>query len=533
TNQNYPNSAEPDPETGPVCSYSSLRIKSIMPGDFDGNGAMDVLLVSYNKELSPHYQVFLLWGNHNMSLDCGSELHPLLNITGHPLVMDVNGDMIPDLFGEDAAKNRTFWIFNSEREPPTAVPMVARNGTLPRLKRPSSHAFIDLNDDLAADLWITAEGSFEISSSTNGVYAVDESIRPPDELKVIGQTSFADVDLDGHIEAIIPACKEKTCLGSSTVFVYDFGSDSPWKELDVNFVDPSGTTWGYPSKADPKYRFTDTITPRVGDFNLDGYPDFLVTLLDAAGNIQVVLMENAAKDGTSNYSRKFVPKWDLFKAFGNTVLGTFCDFQEDGTLDVLLVCKADDGKYYLNVYKDAIEYDAVFVKVLIPTGRCYGEKCQLKQIPYGTNQPGPSISYSITTATGTTQSSRATQLSQTAHHALQLPYTVFGLGRNWNFVEVMEVGIPKGNISDTLKSSFTQIIPNSQLIVIPYPMDEPNSWVSKLFITPSKAMLMTAGALVGTCLFVAVIIGILHRREKQQDKREKQQEAHKFHFDAM
>lgn len=46
-------------------------------------------------------------------------------------------------------------------------------------------------------------------------------------------------------------------------------------------------------------------------------------------------------------------------------------------------------------------------------------------------------------------------------------------------------------------------------------------------------MLMTAGALVGTCLFVAAIIGILHRREMQQDKREKQQDAHKFHFDAM
>lgn len=166
-------------------------------------------------------------------------------------------------------------------------------------------------------------------------------------------------------------------------------------------------------------------------------------------------------------------------------------------------------------------------------GGCYGEICKLQTVPYGTNQPGPSIRYSITTAKGGTQCSRATQLSQTAHSVLQLPYTIFGLGRNWNFVEVLDVGIPKGNYSDTLTSSFTQIIPNSQLIVIPYPMEHPDQWVSKLFITPSKAMLMTAGALIGTCLFVAAIIGILHRREKQQDKREKQQEAHKFHFDAM
>lgn len=179
--------------------------------------------------------------------------------------------------------------------------------------------------------------------------------------------------------------------------------------------------------------------------------------------------------------------------------------------------------------------------MLVLTGLC-SDDCPLDSIPYGTNQPGPSISYSIITATGGTQVSRATQLAQSAHYALQLPYTIFGLGRNWNFVEVMKVGLPKLNESGTIAHSdnqgvlsrtFTQIVPNSQLVVIPYPMTEPSRWVSKLFITPSKVMMMTAGALVGTCLFVAAIIAILHRREHLQDKREKQQEAHKFHFDAM
>lgn len=36
----------------------------------------------------------------------------------------------------------------------------------------------------------------------------------------------------------------------------------------------------------------------------------------------------------------------------------------------------------------------------------------------------------------------ASQLSQTAHYALQLPYTVFGLGQTPNFVETIRVGIP-------------------------------------------------------------------------------------------
>ncbi|XP_045607866.1 T-cell immunomodulatory protein isoform X2 [Procambarus clarkii] len=527
---------EPKPNAGPACTYESLSIKSLVPGDFDGNGEMDVLLVSSNKNVAPHYQVFVLWGNLlNMTLECGSEKAPLLTLRGQPLVMDVNGDMIPDLFGEDETGQRTFWIFGPDRKSPKAEPMAEYNDSHSELKQPSSHAFIDLNSDLVADLWVTTKKNFEIWSISNGVYIYNETITPWKNMTHIGQTSFMDVDLDGDIEAIVPVCMDAKC-GKSSVFIYDFQSSNKagWVELDVSFVDPKGNTWGYPPQATKSYRYSDTITLRVGDYNLDGYPDFLVTLLDQNEKAQVILMENVAcGDDKCKHPRKFVPKWDLFKDFGETVLGTFCDFQEDGTLDVLLVCKAADGTYHLNVYKDPVEYDAVFVKVLIPTGRCYGNDCPLKNIPYGTNQPGPSITYSITTATGSTQRSRATQLLQSAHYALQLPYTVFGLGRNWNFVEVMEVGIPRGNTSGTFKSSFTQIIPNSQLIVIPYPMEYPDRWVSKLFITPSKAMLMTAGALVGTCLFVAAIIGILHRREKQQDKREKQQDAHKFHFDAM
>ena len=37
----------------------------------------------------------------------------------------------------------------------------------------------------------------------------------------------------------------------------------------------------------------------------------------------------------------------------------------------------------------------------------------------------------------------ATQLSQSAHFALQLPYTVFGLGQTPNFVDTLSVGIPR------------------------------------------------------------------------------------------
>ncbi|KTF82369.1 hypothetical protein cypCar_00022782, partial [Cyprinus carpio] len=87
--------------------------------------------------------------------------------------------------------------------------------------------------------------------------------------------------------------------------------------------------------------------------------------------------------------------------------------------------------------------------------------------------------------------------------------------------------------SDVRKQEWTAIIPNSQLIVIPYPQNDPRSWSAKLYLTPSNIVLLTAIALIGVCVFILVIIGILHWQEKKADDREKRQEAHRFHFDAM
>lgn len=89
------------------------------------------------------------------------------------------------------------------------------------------------------------------------------------------------------------------------------------------------------------------------------------------------------------------------------------------------------------------------------------------------------------------------------------------------------------NTSLSLKKEWTQIIPNSQLVVIPYPEEQPYYWVLHLFATPSRTIYITGAVLIGTCGFVAGIVGILHLRDRREDKLEKQQESQKFHFDAM
>lgn len=42
----------------------------------------------------------------------------------------------------------------------------------------------------------------------------------------------------------------------------------------------------------------------------------------------------------------------------------------------------------------------------------------------------------------------------------------------------------------------------------------PHSWSAKLYLTPSNIVLLTAIALIGVCVFILAIIGILHWQEK-------------------
>ena len=58
--------------------------------------------------------------------------------------------------------------------------------------------------------------------------------------------------------------------------------------------------------------------------------------------------------------------------------------------------------------------------------------------------------------------------------ALQLPYTIFGLGLAPNFLDYMFVNVT--NVNGSSRShTWSQIIPNSQMYVIPFPPESPVS----------------------------------------------------------
>lgn len=156
-------------------------------------------------------------------------------------------------------------------------------------------------------------------------------------------------------------------------------------------------------------------------------------------------------------------------------------------------------------------WNYVFYYYLATNGICF-KNCPKDIPPYGVNVPGPSIKYDTVNINDRRQKSFGAQLSQSAHRALQLPYVHFGLGQTPNFLDKLVIGIPS-NFSEREKE-LTTIIPNSRIIIIPHPISKPQSWADKLFVNPGIKVYITGASLLGTCIFVAIIVGILHWKER-------------------
>ncbi|KAM6942726.1 T-cell immunomodulatory protein [Xenentodon cancila] len=502
---------------------ADAAITSVVPGDYDGDSQMDVLLTATIR--STKTTVFIFWGN-NHTLEMAGYLTLNKTFTDQPLVMDFNGDMIPDVFGVTTPP-ATEICYLTDRNP-SCHPALS---TAVDMRIPHSNAFIDLSKDFAADLFLTTKDfTFETWINKDGNFTKAEVVSHP-ELKIVGQSSFVDFDGDGYQDHLLPGCKDDVCQ-QSAIFLSKTGSKE-WVPVLSDFKQRE-TVWGFVSE-----NARHPLVLHHGDYNLDGFPDALVILRNTSGSgRRAFLLENVPCNNPScdTIGRMFHIHWDLsdLGAIQNAVMATFFDIYEDGILDMLVLSQAE-GKNdsIIHALKNNFEADAYFVKVMVLSGLC-SNACPEDVKPFGVNQPGPYVMYTTVDSNGYLKNASAGQLSQSAYFSLQLPYTVLGLGRSANFLDHLFVGIPRepGN-KDIRTQEWTAIIPNSQLIVIPFPHDQPRSWSAKLYLTPSNSVLLTAIALIGVCIFILVIIGILHWQEKKADDREKRQEAHRFHFDAM
>ncbi|XP_021915509.1 T-cell immunomodulatory protein isoform X4 [Zootermopsis nevadensis] len=496
------------------CLFSKMHITSIVPGNFDGDARLDVLVTALETDVHNSLtQIFILWGGLNY-LICSNET-VIYRMRNQPVVLDYNHDMIVDLFGEDVDGNRMFLVFNENRTvSPQVVPMIEPEILkVEPLRVPHSHSFLDLNGDFTADLLLSTKVGFELwLGNKNGKLTFDRIIQPPVGLTTeqMGQSLFLDLELTGEMYHLLPVCFDgfKDCVPcrNSTLFAY---VKEKWHNLNPVLKDGANQVWGFYRCSSRPY--TDAVTLRGGDFNMDGYPDILATLSVKNSHSKVFLLENV-ENLSGSLGRTYAIRGDPLVPMNNeTTMAAFYDLYQDGILDVILY-----GQDKVQAFRNTLDYDANFVKVMVLTGT-----------DRGGNLPGPSISYRTTTQEGDPRAAVTAQLPQSAHFSLGLPYTIFGLGRTPNFVDTLTVGIAGRS------KAWTQIIPNSQMVVIPSPPDQTSKWRAQLFITPSSTILLSVVALSGTCVIITLIIAALYLKERNEDRLEKLQEAHRFHFDAM
>lgn len=499
-----------------------------MPGDFDGDAFMDVMITI---ERGKHeLDVYIAYGD-GLNLICPDVDKPVAtSIRGEPLALDFNHDFIIDLFGVNKEGKRVFWKFTN-RTQPQEIEMKGPFGSVGEIKIPHSHAVVDLNNDFLADLVISCKEGFEIwdgvsLNKSDFGFQFNTTVKINDQVKIVGQSVFMDMELRGQLDHIVPVCYDTACR-NSTILVSRVNQFIP---LHMIFKDNSNNHWGFlpPDESDT---YSNTIPLRIGDYNLDGYPDMLATLKSDSGVLQTFLFENVQCE---KYCMDLSRTFDITPTGlpPSSVMGSFYDFYQDGILDLISVEKSGE-QYRPRAFRNNPDYDANFIKVIVLTGLT-NKKSPSTRTPlgrtksyYGTNLPGPRIEYHTINQDGNPIHGTSAQLSQSAYLSLQLPYNLFGLGRTPNFVDTLDVGL----VGQT--KILKQLIPNSQMIVVPSPINNPYYWKVQLFVTPSKLIWNSVLALAGVIVAILMIIIFLHWKEKRADRLERQQQAHRFHFDAM
>lgn len=345
---------------GPYCTYTDYVIISVLPGDFDGDAFMDVLVMVKPKDrynVRDVYHIYIHWGGVD-GLTCTPEMEKALIMTkGEPMAIDYNHDMIIDLYGLDESGHRVFWIFSKLRQSPERreqeLPvelLIADEQTLDKQRKgmsiPNANAYLDLNEDFTADLFVQIGHKFEIWYGRQNTTVVEDftynhtiKLDIVGDNVIMGQALFADFDLDGIEDLLLPICF-KQCT-NSTILVYDghrrisdIGNVSnPFHDIQVDFKDNHGDVWSF-VKPQEDDAYLKTITAHSGDFNMDGYPDLLMTLtsLSKPQLIQTFLLENVPCTICKiPFKRSFEVKWNALNPLGNnTVAGAFYDFYQDG-----------------------------------------------------------------------------------------------------------------------------------------------------------------------------------------------------------
>ncbi|EIW70623.1 hypothetical protein TREMEDRAFT_28893 [Tremella mesenterica DSM 1558] len=605
----------------------SSNIINVVPGDYNHDGQLD-LLVMYEDKSDGGW-----WGGDKIRLgmqvyigggvDGGFQTDPWAipsSTMAQPLVFDADGSLRPSLLGfqEDEAGDNLVKVWKNTGSgftllaPPLQTPEEA---CVPASLH--SSAFLDIDGDCLPDIILhctqphTSHHSIQIW--LNHGEAGFALARTYDLPKGSGPLSFADMNRDGSIDIIFPTCSghsSSTGLGSDCSINIAYNQQVPicstersqntkdgslkcrgWGELctrDENFsfsFDSSSETQSMLSVPlstllensigdgdlllHPPHARSIPLPIRPGDFNVNGFPDLLITIANStaapptggpfgssrhAGH-QVKILENVpCGKGVAGCEKGSKRKrglrvgsgkgWTALDGIWDASGASWMDLDDDGSLDILVQRTNAQGEGLVTVVQNNFYHDAFFLKAQVLNGACQGE-CETiearKYSPLGVSYGGATFKFTVQDTLGRRVAQQVAQLPQTGYHALGTPYAFFGLGRTNNYVERLTVGTslhPPGHTTD-----LESLIPNSQIIINPPFPDTGDSespgkvrsteWRSELYLHPGDWVPWVGAAVIGTVIILAIVVFGLNEREKKEDEKERRRALHAINFQAL
>ncbi|CAH7682403.1 hypothetical protein PPACK8108_LOCUS15314 [Phakopsora pachyrhizi] len=566
-------------------------ITNVIATDVNYDGRLDLLVmgsVDPSSSLNSDLKMEVWYGIDGTSFRPGIKIPS--SLSPHPLVFDAEGTMAVDLLGLPSSLPGILKVWRNQADATQdSVPFAIKD--IPfhepvdcKLPNPHSNAFIDLDGDCLADVFLTCEAengriSFQIWSNTKSHgYSLARSGVLPLGTK---QVSFTDIDRDGTIDMVFVACPsddecsinvaynqqiplctsgqrsncrdpENLCT-SDPNFQFSFDSTQPsFTSLPIKNLFPDFTIMTELSPTD--FRGRSPISLQAGDYNMDGFPDLLV-IIEPIGSRRGShgaprLLESVQCDEkhctesqTSAKRRTFVPLSqgaEILNSINDAKGAFFMDIGEDGTLDLVVQRANKNGptSRSLAFIKNNYFNDAFFLKAIMLNGAC-SSRCATRgnsteHRPYGVNYAGASYKFTIQDTYGKRRAAAVGQIPFSTYASPMTPYCFFGLGRTNNYVENLFVGSTRRQSAHFI--NVEGLLPNSQLVIIPYQetgQNSPVSWKKELYLHPGDWIPWVTATLVAATLVLAIIVGVLHINEKREDERERRRKAHTINFDAL
>ncbi|KAL0947607.1 hypothetical protein HGRIS_013696 [Hohenbuehelia grisea] len=575
------------------------RVFNVVPGDFTHSGTLDLLVMSRSSRSQDQLEMTLYRASSTGTFDTDHPVSVPPSTFAQPIPVDMDGDMKIDLLGITPSSSNSesplklwqnVWNSSETNTPLFSVMDPKFSGAQCKLSNPHSNAVIDLNGDCLADLFLVcddARGGKTFQIWTNNK-AAGFSLAQTGYLPAGTQSiTFADMDRDGTLDMVFTTCSyvsQTTGVGTDCSINVAYNKQLP---LCASTSSKKNKTKCRPPDdlcvADPDFKFDlrdqpdndafvripisalfhqvdgsqpsllvlDTsfdppipIPPRLGDADLDGYPDILMIVTARSDRTPQLLFSvpcwggiaGCGKDGSGRRGWKQAPKGtEMLRSIKDARGVAFLDMDEDGTLDIMVQRTGKSGQGNILFVQNNFYYDAFFLKAIVLNGACdngwcYPPNSTGRYHPFGVSYSGASYKYTVLDTSGRRSAAQVGQLPQSAYHALMTPYSYFGLGRTNNYIENLFVGSTIHAQEHFI--NMEGVIPNSKVVIRP-PTRPGAAWGRELFLRPGAWIPWVTVTVVGGTALLAVVVFVLHLNEKREDELERRQTSHHINFDAL